>query len=156
MYPRGILPHGRTGNRLEDHMPHHQSLPHHLWTLCAPAKKQKRKHRLDRYCTICGHKNTWTPLLQDVEHNPQVDHTVSTQSTGQLLRAAMQVVVSVNGAQLASPTAGADTARKRLRAAVPQVCAHSFQAVQLVVTHSAAHTAFEHVRNSDSTGQLHS
>jgi hypothetical protein len=68
----------------------------------------------------------------------------------------MHVVVSVkNAAQLPDPTAGVDTARLRLLLALPQVCAQVLHAVQLVVTQSAGQAVFEHVRVSDSTGQLH-
>jgi len=99
---------------------------------------------------------TFEPSLQDAEHVPQVDHAVSTQSTAQLVTAAMHVVVSVKGApQLPDPTAGFDTARLRLLLALPQVCAQVLHAVQLVVTQSAGQAVFEHVRVSDSTGQLH-
>ena len=68
----------------------------------------------------------------------------------------MHVVVSVKRApQLPDPTAGFDTARLRLLLALPQVCAQVLHAVQLVVTQSAGQAAIEHVRASESIGQLH-
>ena len=101
-------------------------------------------------------KGTFEPSLQDAEHVPQVDHVVNAQSTGQLVTAAMHVVVSDNGAlQLPDPAAGFDTARLRLLLALPQVCGQAVHAVQLVVTQSAGQAMLEHVRVSDSTGQLH-
>ena len=99
---------------------------------------------------------TFEPSLQDAEHVPQVDHVVNAQSTGQLVTAAMHVVVSDNGAlQLPDPTAGFDTARLRLLLALPQVCGQAVHAVQLVVTQSAGQAVFEQVRVSESSGHLH-
>ncbi len=101
-------------------------------------------------------KGTFEPSLQDAEHVPQVDHVVNAQSTGQLVTAAMHVVVSDNGAlQLPDPTAGFDTARLRLLLALPQVCGQAVHAVQLVVTQSAGQAVFEQVRVSESSGHLH-
>ena len=95
------------------------------------------------------------PSLQDAEHAPQADHAVSTQSTAQLLTAAMHVVVSNKAdVQLPDPAAGFDTARLRLLLALPQVCGQAVHAVQLVVPQSAGQAVFEHVRFSDSTGHL--
>ena len=101
-------------------------------------------------------KGTFKPSSQDAEHVPHVDHAVSTQSTAQLLTAAMHVVVSVKAAaQLPDPTVGFDTARLRLLLALPQVCAQVLHAVQLVVTQSAGQAVLEHVRVSESSGHLH-
>ena len=101
-------------------------------------------------------KGTFEPSPQDAEHVPQVDHAVSTQSTAQLVTAAVHVVVCDKDAvQLPDPTAGFDTARLRLLLALPQVCAQALHAVQLVVTQSAGQAVFEHVRVSESIGHLH-
>jgi hypothetical protein len=45
VYPRGIRPHGRTGNRLEDCMPDHQSSTRRLCSARAPASERIVKRR---------------------------------------------------------------------------------------------------------------